>query len=156
MVPQEMPTEAARYRIGRDRGRVRELLQRHGRQGDDRRNARPHPAGGGRDVSAFVHKALTKQGMKIHVSSGVDKLEATASGVRATLKGGAVEEFSHAIIAIGIVPNTENIGLEALGIKTNAGISRRTATGAPMSRASTRSATSPARPGSRTRRATKA
>src|SRR3954447_21041795 len=27
------------------------------------------------EVSAFVHKALTKQGMKIHVGSGVDKLE---------------------------------------------------------------------------------
>src|SRR4028119_511821 len=73
------------------------------------------------DVSAFVHKALTKQGMKIHVSSGVDKLEATGAGVRATLKGGAVEEFSHAIVAIGIVPNTENIGLEALGVATNRG-----------------------------------
>jgi dihydrolipoamide dehydrogenase len=73
------------------------------------------------DVSAFVHKALTKQGMKIHVSSGVDKLEPSGNGVRATLKGGAVEEFSHAIIAIGIVPNTENIGLEALGVKTNRG-----------------------------------
>ncbi len=73
------------------------------------------------DVSAFVHKALTKQGMKIHVSSGVDKLETTPTGVRATLKGGDVQEFSHAIIAIGIVPNTENIGLEALGIETNRG-----------------------------------
>jgi dihydrolipoamide dehydrogenase len=73
------------------------------------------------DVSAFVHKALTKQGMKIHVSSGVDKLETTGAGVRATLKGGAVEEFSHAIVAIGIVPNTENIGLEALGVKTTRG-----------------------------------
>jgi dihydrolipoamide dehydrogenase len=28
------------------------------------------------DVSAFVHKALTKQGMTLHVSSGVEKLEA--------------------------------------------------------------------------------
>jgi dihydrolipoamide dehydrogenase len=73
------------------------------------------------DISAFVHKALTKQGMKIHVSSGVEKLETHASGVRATLKGGAVEEFSHAIVAIGIVPNTENIGLEALGVKTERG-----------------------------------
>src|SRR5687768_375180 len=73
------------------------------------------------DVSAFVHKALTKQGMKIHVSSGVDKLETSGSGVRATLKGGAAEEFSHAIVAIGIVPNTENIGLEALGVKTERG-----------------------------------
>ena len=73
------------------------------------------------DVSAFVHKALTKQGMKIHVSSGVDKLEAGPDGVKATLKGGAVEIFSHAIVAIGIVPNSENIGLETLGVKTERG-----------------------------------
>jgi dihydrolipoamide dehydrogenase len=77
------------------------------------------------DVSAFVHKALTKQGMKIHVSSGVEKLEATATGMRAAIKGkdGKVvqDDFSHAIVAIGIVPNTENIGLEALGIETNRG-----------------------------------
>jgi len=73
------------------------------------------------EVSAFMHKALTKQGMKIHVSSGVDKLETGPNGVKATLKGGALEEFSHAIVAIGIVPNTENIGLEALGVKTERG-----------------------------------
>jgi dihydrolipoamide dehydrogenase len=73
------------------------------------------------DVSAFVHKALTKQGMTLHVSSGVEKLDVTATGVTATLKGGATEEFSHCIVAIGIVPNTENIGIEALGIETNRG-----------------------------------
>ncbi len=73
------------------------------------------------EVSAFVHKQLAKQGMKIHVSSGVDKLEATGSGVRAVLKGGAAEDFSHAIVAIGIVPNSEAIGLEALGVATNRG-----------------------------------
>jgi dihydrolipoamide dehydrogenase len=73
------------------------------------------------DVSAFVHKALTKQGMTIHVSSGVDKLEPTANGVRATLKGGTTQDFSHCIVAIGIVPNTEGIGLEALGVKTERG-----------------------------------
>jgi len=73
------------------------------------------------EVSAFMHKALTKQGMKLLVGSGVDKLEATPAGVRATLKGGAAEEFSHAIVAIGIVPNTEDIGLEALGVKTDRG-----------------------------------
>jgi dihydrolipoamide dehydrogenase len=77
------------------------------------------------DVSTFVHKALTKQGMKIHVSSGLEKLEATATGVRAAIKGkdGKVlaDDFSHAIIAVGIVPNSENIGLEALGVETNRG-----------------------------------
>ncbi|MFN3945218.1 MAG: dihydrolipoyl dehydrogenase [Allosphingosinicella sp.] len=73
------------------------------------------------EVSAFMHKALTKQGMKIHVSSGVEKLETGKTGVKATLKGGDVQEFSHAIVAIGIVPNTENIGLEELGVKTERG-----------------------------------
>jgi dihydrolipoamide dehydrogenase len=73
------------------------------------------------DISTFVHKALTKQGMTIHVSSGVDKLETTGTGVRATLKGGQTQDFSHCIVAVGIVPNTENIGLESLGVKTERG-----------------------------------
>lgn len=73
------------------------------------------------EISAFMHKALTKQGMKIQVSSGVEKLEPGASGVKATLKGGDVQEYSHVIVAVGIVPNTENIGLEALGVKTDRG-----------------------------------
>jgi dihydrolipoamide dehydrogenase len=73
------------------------------------------------EVSAFVHKALTKQGMKLHVGSGVDALEVTKTGVKATIKGVGVEDFSHVIVAIGIVPNTENIGLEALGVKTDRG-----------------------------------
>jgi dihydrolipoamide dehydrogenase len=73
------------------------------------------------EVSAFVHKALTKQGMKILTSSGVEKLDVSGAGVRATLKGGDTQDFSHCIVAIGIVPNTENIGLEALGVKTERG-----------------------------------
>jgi len=73
------------------------------------------------DVSAFVHKALTKQGMKLHVGSGVDALAVGKSGVKATIKGVGVEEYSHVIVAIGIVPNTEAIGLEALGVKTDRG-----------------------------------
>jgi dihydrolipoamide dehydrogenase len=73
------------------------------------------------DVSAFVHKALTKQGMKLHVGSGVEKLTAGPNGVKAMIKGAGEQEYSHAIVAIGIVPNTEGIGLEALGVKTDRG-----------------------------------
>ena len=71
------------------------------------------------DVSAFLEKALTKQGMTIMTGAGVEELKASAKGVSAKIKGrdGKViaAEFSHCIVAIGIVPNTENIGLEALG-----------------------------------------
>jgi dihydrolipoamide dehydrogenase len=73
------------------------------------------------EVSAFMHKALTKQGMKILVSSGVEKLTPGPNGVKATIKGAGEQEFSHAIVAIGIVPNTEGVGLEALGVKTDRG-----------------------------------
>ena len=77
------------------------------------------------DVSAFLEKALTKQGMTIMTGAGVESLKATASGVSASIKGkdGKVVqgEYSHCIVAIGIVPNTENIGLEALGVATDRG-----------------------------------
>ena len=77
------------------------------------------------DVSAFLEKALKKQGMTIMTGAGIDKLDVSASGVKAAIKGkdGKVvtSEFSHVIVAIGIVPNTENIGLEALGVKTDRG-----------------------------------
>lgn len=77
------------------------------------------------EVSDFLEKALTKQGMTIMTGAGVEELKATAKGVSAKIKGrdGKVvtSEFSHAIVAIGIVPNTENIGLEKLGVKTTKG-----------------------------------
>ena len=77
------------------------------------------------EVSEFMTKALTKQGIKIPTKSGLEKLETGANGVTAAIKGadGKVTstEFSHAIVAIGIVPNTENIGLEALGVETDRG-----------------------------------
>ncbi|SEJ64030.1 dihydrolipoamide dehydrogenase [Sphingobium sp. AP50] len=78
-----------------------------------------------KDVSAFLEKALKKQGMTILTGAGVDKLEVGANGVKAAIKdndGKIVNgEYSHVIVAIGIVPNTENIGLEELGIKTERG-----------------------------------
>jgi dihydrolipoamide dehydrogenase len=77
------------------------------------------------DVSAFMLKALTKQGMTIHVGAGVEKLDVGAKGVKAVIKGkdgkSGSQDFSHVIVAVGIAANTENIGLEALGVKTDRG-----------------------------------
>ena len=70
------------------------------------------------EVSAFLEKSLTKQGMTILTGAGVEDIKATASGVKAKIKDKAgkvsEQEFTHCIVAIGIVPNTENIGLEKL------------------------------------------
>lgn len=77
------------------------------------------------DISAHMEKTLKKQGMTILTGAGVEDLKSDAKGVTAKIKtkAGKVEthEFSHAIIAIGIVPNTEDIGLEELGIETDRG-----------------------------------
>ncbi|RYD54227.1 MAG: dihydrolipoyl dehydrogenase [Sphingomonadales bacterium] len=75
------------------------------------------------DVSAFLEKSLTKQGMKILTSAKIDKIAAGANGVTATItaKDGKAEttDFSHVIVAIGILPNTEDLGLKELGVEVN-------------------------------------
>ena len=71
-----------------------------------------------KDVSAFREKSLTKQGMTIMTGAGVEDIKVSDTGVKAKIKGKdgkvAETEFSHCITAIGIVPNTETIGIEKL------------------------------------------
>ena len=78
-----------------------------------------------KDVSDALAKSVTKQGMTLLVGAGVESLKADAKGVAAKIKtaDGKTGEhrFSHAIVAVGIAPNTEEIGLEKLGVKTTKG-----------------------------------
>src|SRR3954469_24779285 len=77
------------------------------------------------EVSDQLAKSLKKQGLTIHTAAGGESLKADANGVAATIKTSdgksAEHRFSHAIVAVGIVPNTENIGLEPLAVKTTKG-----------------------------------
>jgi dihydrolipoamide dehydrogenase len=70
------------------------------------------------DVSTFLEKSLRKQGINIMTGAGVDAIKVTETGITATIKdksgSAATSDFTHVIVAIGIVPNTENIGLEGL------------------------------------------
>ncbi|UUL82900.1 dihydrolipoyl dehydrogenase [Sphingomonas qomolangmaensis] len=73
------------------------------------------------DVSAFLEKSLTKQGMTIMTGASISDIKVGANGVTAKLKDKAGKEtageFSHVIVAIGIVPNTADIGLKELGVE---------------------------------------
>lgn len=78
------------------------------------------------DVSAFVAGAFARQGMTILTGHRITALKIeSGGGVLATLSGlkGELEthEFSHVIVAVGVAPNTENIGLEALGVAMDRG-----------------------------------
>ncbi len=77
------------------------------------------------EISAFMKKRLVKDGIEVLTSAGLEALKTDEGGVTATIKtaDGKSENraFSHAIVAIGIVPNTAEIGLEALGIEIDRG-----------------------------------
>lgn len=67
------------------------------------------------EISGLALKAFEKQGMKFKLSSTVEKLEKTKAGAKVTVKtpkGTEVLEASNVILAIGIIGNTENLGLE--------------------------------------------
>jgi len=68
------------------------------------------------DVSAFLAKSLTKQGIGLMIGAGVEDLKVSEKGVTATIKDAkgksATSEFSHVVVAIGIQANIENIGIE--------------------------------------------
>tara|TARA_Y100001933_G_scaffold263356_1_gene324433 strand:+ start:2456 stop:3862 length:1407 start_codon:yes stop_codon:yes gene_type:complete len=72
------------------------------------------------EISAFARKAFTRQGMKIMEKSMVKQLDRAKGKVTAHIEtGGKVEkhEFDTVISAVGIVGNTEGLGLEELGVK---------------------------------------
>ncbi|MGR3572471.1 dihydrolipoyl dehydrogenase [Brevirhabdus sp.] len=72
------------------------------------------------EISAFAKKSFEKQGMKIMQKAIVKKLDRGADKVTAHIEaGGKLEkmEFDTVISAVGIVGNTEDLGLEDLGVK---------------------------------------
>jgi len=74
------------------------------------------------EISAFAKKQFQKQGMTILEKAGVKKLDRGKGKVTAHIEtGGKVEtmEFDTVISAVGIVGNTEGLGLEEAGVKVD-------------------------------------
>jgi dihydrolipoamide dehydrogenase len=72
------------------------------------------------EVSKAAHKSFEKRGIKVRVPANVKKLTKTKTGVAVEIEaGGKAEtlEADVAIVAVGIVGNVEDMGLEALGVK---------------------------------------
>ncbi len=76
------------------------------------------------EISAFAAKQFQKQGMKILTGAQVEKLDTSGKLAKATIKtkgGQETVEAERVILAVGIVGNTENLGLEAVGAKIDRG-----------------------------------
>jgi len=76
------------------------------------------------DISKELEKQFKKQGITIMTSSEVVSVDTSGEGVKATIKtatGEVILEADILLSAVGVLANIENIGLEALGIKTEKG-----------------------------------
>ena len=69
------------------------------------------------DVAWVVEDAFLMRGMKIQHRSRGAELNVTDEGVEVTLQGGATISGSHALFAVGMMSNTDGIGLENAGVK---------------------------------------
>jgi len=72
------------------------------------------------EISKIAHKAFEKQGIKIMTAA---KLIKASKGVAEIEVGGKIEKLNvdKIIMAVGIVPNTENLGLEKTKVKLDRG-----------------------------------
>jgi dihydrolipoamide dehydrogenase len=72
------------------------------------------------EISAFARKSFEKQGMKIYTGTTVKELKKSGDGVTATIVSGdktATVKAERVVLAIGIVGNVENLGLEGTKVK---------------------------------------
>jgi len=77
------------------------------------------------EIAALARKSFEKQGMKIMTGAKVLSVKKGANSVTASIqdeKGSTIELTAERLIsAVGVVGNIENLGLEALGVKTERG-----------------------------------
>jgi dihydrolipoamide dehydrogenase len=77
------------------------------------------------EVTAIARKQLEKRGMKIITDAKVSKVEKAANSITAHIetKDGKVQQITadRMVSAVGVQGNIENLGLEALGVKTDRG-----------------------------------
>ena len=76
------------------------------------------------ESSKEVERAFKRRKVKVLTSTRVEGVETTADGVRVKVsskKGEQVLEAERALIAIGVRPNSANLGLEELGVQVERG-----------------------------------
>jgi dihydrolipoamide dehydrogenase len=74
------------------------------------------------EISKELARAFTKRGIKVMAGTKVEGIETSGAGVRvkvAGAEGAQTIEAEQAMVAIGVKPNTQGLGLEAAGIKVS-------------------------------------
>ncbi|MDE2834980.1 MAG: dihydrolipoyl dehydrogenase [Bacteroidota bacterium] len=76
------------------------------------------------DVSKQLARSFKRAGMSVMTGTGVQKVEQTNSGLAVTIKSKSstrVVEVDQVLSAVGVAGNTEDMGLEQVGVRTERG-----------------------------------
>ena len=71
------------------------------------------------EVAAVLEADFLRRGVKLLKGARATAIERDADGVVVRCDDGRVVRSSHAVLAIGSVPNSSDLGLEAAGVKTD-------------------------------------
>lgn len=71
------------------------------------------------DISEEVAAMLRREGLDVREAVTVDSIEETENGARIHLAGGDNLDASHVLVAAGRVPNSDDLGLETVGVDTD-------------------------------------
>ena len=69
------------------------------------------------DAAAVIEDVFRRRGMQVLSNARAESVTRTDHGVRVVLQSGEVLEGSHALMAVGSVPNTGDLGLEEVGVR---------------------------------------
>jgi NAD(P)H dehydrogenase (quinone) len=73
------------------------------------------------DAALLLESVFAARGMTVLKRSRAQSVVRTSDGVLVTLEDGRTVEGSHALLAVGSVPNTEGLGLADIGVVLDAG-----------------------------------
>jgi len=74
------------------------------------------------EVSQELAKAFTKRGIRVMAGTKVEGIEAGSAGVKVKVagsEGASTIVAEQALVAVGVKPNTQGLGLEKIGVKTS-------------------------------------
>ena len=69
------------------------------------------------DAAELIERVFRRRGMQVLNKSRAQAVTNTGSGVEVTLGDGSTISGSHALIAVGAIPNTAGLGLEEAGVE---------------------------------------
>jgi len=72
------------------------------------------------DAAKVIEDVFTRRGIEVLANARAVSAQRTDDGVVVTLKDGTTVEGSHVLMAVGSIPNTDNLNLPAAGVEVDA------------------------------------